>query len=170
MARIFLIGFMGSGKTTLGRELSALMKLEFIDLDEVMERKEGTTISELFQSKGEEYFRTKESFYLKSFGQTDNVVISTGGGTPCFHDNMQWMNDHGITVYLKLTSEILFQRLKPEINHRPLLAGKSEAEARSFIASKLQERQQFYEQARLVINTETSSPLMLVQALQGLLN
>ena len=152
MPRIFLIGFMGSGKTTLGRELASLMKIEFIDLDEVMEREEGTTISELFQSKGEEYFRDKESFYLKSLDQTDNAVISTGGGTPCFHDNMQWMNDHGITVYLNFPADILFQRLKPEANHRPLLKGKPDEELLLFIKSKLEERNPFYSRSQVIMN------------------
>lgn len=169
MARIFLIGFMGSGKTTLGRELSDLLKMEFIDLDEVIERKEGTTISELFQSKGEEYFRDKESFYLKSLDQANNTVISTGGGTPCFYDNMQWMNDHGITVYLNFSAEILFRRLKPEAEHRPLLKGKADEELAAFIKSKLQERDPFYSRSHIVVNDGEISALSVAEKIYHLL-
>ena len=160
---------MGSGKTTLGRELSNLAKMKFIDLDEVIERKEGATISELFQSKGEEYFRNKESSYLKSLVQTDNAVISTGGGTPCFHDNMQWMNDHGITVYLNFPAEILFQRLKPEADHRPLLKGKLDEELLLFIKSKLQERNPFYSRSHIIVNADEISATSVAEKISSLL-
>src|SRR5438309_12108249 len=111
---------MGSGKTFLGKQLAELISYEFIDLDESMEKDEGASIAAIFSSKGEAYFREKESLLLKSLLQNKNAVIATGGGTPCFYDNMKWMNEYGVAVYLKLSSEILFQRLKPEINHRPL--------------------------------------------------
>ncbi len=167
---IFLIGFMGSGKTFLGKQLAHLLNYKFIDLDEEIEMNEGTTISEIFQSKGEEYFRSRESSILQSLTKSQNAVIATGGGTPCFHDNMKWMNEHGITLYLKTSPEILFERLKSEMNHRPLLAGKSEAEVKTFIISTLKERAKFYEQSSVVINTETSSVQELLEELQSLLN
>src|SRR5437773_11285939 len=97
---IFLMGFMGSGKTFFGKQLAQLLNYEFIDLDELIGKNEGATIAEIFFSKGEAYFRSKESSLLKSLSQNENAVIATGGGTPCFHDNMKWMNEHGITVYL----------------------------------------------------------------------
>jgi len=149
---IFLIGFMGSGKTFLGKQLAELMKYDFIDLDEVIEKNEGASISEIFSAKGEEYFREKESASLKSLTETRNTIIATGGGTPCFHDNMSWMNEHGITVYLNHSPEILFQRLKPEADYRPLLSGKSDEELLLFIQAKLQERNPFYSQSHLVVN------------------
>ncbi|HYV92247.1 MAG TPA: shikimate kinase [Chitinophagales bacterium] len=152
MSNIFLLGFMGSGKTFLGKQLAEMMNYEFIDLDEVIEKSEGSSISGIFSSKGEEYFREKESISLKSFSETRNAIIATGGGTPCFHDNMNWMNEHGITVYLNHSPEILFQRLKPEADHRPLLSGKSDEELLHFIQTKLQERNPFYSQSHLIVN------------------
>jgi shikimate kinase len=166
---IFLIGFMGSGKTFLGKQLAQLLNYDFIDLDEEIEKDEYASIAEIFSSKGEAYFRSKESSFLKSLLQNQNAVIATGGGTPCFHDNMKWMNEHGISVYLKVSPEILFKRLKPQINHRPLLAGKSDQEVSSFIVSKLHEREQYYMQAALVINGETASPHSILQELTELL-
>jgi shikimate kinase len=154
---IFLIGFMGSGKTFLGRQLAQLLNYEFIDLDERIEEHEKKSIAEIFSEDGEAYFRAKESLQLQMFAGKTNAVIATGGGTPCFHDNMKWMNDHGFTVYLQLSPEILFQRLQPEITHRPLLAGKSDEEVKIFISTKLAERSVFYEQAKAVINTDSCS-------------
>src|SRR5215217_1973749 len=112
MNSVFLIGFMGSGKTFVGKKLAQLLKTTFIDLDEVIEKSEEKTISQIFSQNGEEFFRERESHYLKSLSERSNVVIATGGGTPCFHDNMKWMNENGITIYLKAKSEILFDRLK----------------------------------------------------------
>jgi len=157
LSRIFLIGFMGSGKTTLGRELAGVMQMDFKDLDEEIEKNEGTTISELFQSKGEEYFRSKESFYMRSLEQTNNVIIATGGGTPCFYDNMQWMNDHGLTVYLNLPPEILFQRLRPQVDHRPLLKGKTDEELLQFIRERLKERSSYYGQSEIIVEGNSLS-------------
>ncbi|MFI5135670.1 MAG: shikimate kinase [Chitinophagales bacterium] len=130
---IFLIGFMGSGKTSVGKKLAALLSAEFVDLDEVIELKESKTISQIFQELGEEYFRERESQCLQSLSEKSNAVIATGGGVPYFHDNMKWMNENGVTVYLQTNSEILFGRLKSEIAHRPLLHGNSEEELKQFI-------------------------------------
>jgi len=148
---IFLIGFMGSGKTSVGKKLASLLPAEFVDLDEVIEQEEGKTISEIFQQQGEEYFRDRESQCLKSLFKKSNTVIATGGGAPCFHDNMKWMNENGITVYLKADPEILFKRLKSEIAHRPLLQGNSESELKKFIALKLSERRQFYTASQITV-------------------
>src|SRR5436853_6290275 len=98
MSKVFLIGFMGSGKTFLGKQLAQLLNYEFIDLDEWIEQREKKSIAEIFSEDGEEYFRKKESQQLKLLAEKNNAVIATGGGTPCFHDNMKWMNDHGFTI------------------------------------------------------------------------
>lgn len=153
MSKIFLIGFMGSGKTSVGKQLAELLNFEFIDLDEVIEKSEGKTISQIFQGESEEFFRKKESVYLRSLSAKENTVVAAGGGTPCFHDNMQWMIANGATVYLQTDPEILFERLKSEITHRPLLKGNSEEDLKNFIASKLKERESFYRSAKFIIET-----------------
>ncbi|MEO5674316.1 MAG: shikimate kinase [Chitinophagales bacterium] len=159
MSRIFLIGFMGSGKTFLGKQLAQLLNYEFIDLDEAIEKEGGVSIAEIFSANGEEYFRNEESSVLKSISQKQNVVVATGGGTPCFYDNMKWMNDHGLTVYLKLTPEFLFQRLKPETLHRPLLSGKSEEQLKFYISSKLDERKPYYAMSHITVKAnEIAAP------------
>ena len=152
-SHIVITGFMGSGKTAVGKRLAELLKLEFIDLDEVIEKSEERTISQIFQEQGEEYFRQKESSILQSLSGKKNAVVATGGGTPCFHDNMKWMLANGTTVYLKADPEILFERLKSEITHRPLLKGNSEEDLKNFIVSKLKERESFYSPAKFVIVT-----------------
>ena len=153
ISKIFLIGFMGSGKTSLGKRLAELLNFEFIDLDEVIEKSEGKTISQIFQEQDEEYFREKESFTLQSLSEKKNAVVATGGGSPCFHDNMKWMLANGTTVYLKTDPKVLFERLKSEITHRPLLKGNSEEDLKKFIAHKLKERESFYSSAKFVIET-----------------
>ena len=151
MKRIFLVGFMGSGKSTVGRNLAEKINWDFVDLDEVIEKREGLTISQIFEEKGEEYFRNKEALYLRELSQKEKVVVATGGGAPCFSDNMSWMNEHGLTIYLKADAELLLERLKAETISRPLLKGKSEAELRYFIKAKMQDREPFYSQAKHTI-------------------
>ncbi|MEO6166084.1 MAG: shikimate kinase [Chitinophagales bacterium] len=150
MSKIFLIGFMGSGKTTVGKQLASILHYDFIDLDEYIESKEQSTISNLFEVKGESYFREKESYYLKSLDAMERLVLSTGGGTPCFFDNMDWMNANGTTVYLKAVPKLLADRLKKEREHRPLLKGKSDTEVIDFIHDKLMEREIFYLSAKVI--------------------
>jgi len=145
------------------------MNYVFIDLDEVIEKNEGASIAEIFSLRGEEYFRDKESMSLKLFSETKNAIIATGGGTPCFRDNMKWMNEHGLTVYLNLSPEILFQRLKPEVDHRPLLSGKSDEELLLFIQTKLQERNPFYSQSHLIVNANEISAVVLQEKITLLL-
>ncbi|MBP9884292.1 MAG: AAA family ATPase, partial [Chitinophagales bacterium] len=92
MAKIFLIGFMGSGKSTVGRQLATQLQYHFIDLDTLIEQQEKATIAQLFASQGESYFREQEAFHLRSLDKHERVVVATGGGCPCYHDNMDWMN------------------------------------------------------------------------------
>ena len=98
--KIFLTGFMGSGKTYWGRIWSRQLGLDFYDLDELIEKKEGKTISTIFEKEGEDHFRKLEATALKAFAETENGIIACGGGTACFNDNMQWMNEQGVTVFL----------------------------------------------------------------------
>lgn len=166
MPAIFLIGFMGSGKTTVGKQLASLLQYDFIDLDEVIEKNEHSTISGLFDEKGEAYFRDKESYYLKSLESSINRIISTGGGAPCFFDNMQWMNAHGTTVYLRASPKLLADRLRNERDHRPLLKGKSDEEVIRFIEHKLEEREKFYLSAKVIAEAVSLNGRKLLFALK----
>lgn len=145
--RIFLIGFMGSGKTTLGKAFARAMQLQFIDLDWYIEERFHKTVQELFAERGEEGFREIERRMLHEVGEFEDVIIAAGGGTPCFFDNIQYMNRVGKTVFLDVVPEVLFRRLKIAKSKRPLLAGKDDAELMSFILSALEKRKAFYEQA-----------------------
>lgn len=148
MTRIFLTGYMGAGKTTLGKAYAQKTGLEFIDLDWYIESRFHRTISQLFAEQGEEKFRQIERRMLHEVGDFEDVIISTGGGTPCFFDNMEYMNRQGQTVLLDVSVEVLFSRLRVATQKRPILQGKSDEELKGFIASALQQRMPFYAQAR----------------------
>jgi shikimate kinase len=150
MSLIFLVGFMGCGKTTMGRKLSATLGYTFLDLDHALEAKVGSTVAEYFASHGEEAFRKLESEILKTTDYPENAVISTGGGLPCFFDNMDWINAHGQSVYMKLTSKALASRLENAKTPRPVLQGKKGDELAAFIESKLAEREPFYSRASVI--------------------
>ncbi|MGQ1890123.1 shikimate kinase [Thermophagus sp. OGC60D27] len=155
---IYLTGFMGSGKSTFGSLLAKTLNREFIDLDLFIEKQEGESISSLFSKYGENEFRKKEHKALLSTGEMKNVVIATGGGTPCFFDNMSFMNRHGITIYLKVDPEHLLKRLLPARSKRPLIAEKEESELRQFINTRLSERSPYYHQSHIIADTSALSP------------
>lgn len=150
MGCIFLIGFMGSGKTTLGRKLAARLNYPFYDLDHLLEEQAGMSITEYFSSFGETAFRLAESEVLKTTAYPENAVISTGGGLPCFFDNMDWMKAKGTTLYIKLSPKTLASRLEHGKEARPLLRDKHGDELVAFIGEKLAERENFYLQAQIV--------------------
>lgn len=150
---IFLIGFMGSGKSTLGKRLAKRTGRLFIDLDEQIEQAAGLPVPEYFKQHGEEKFREMERDTLQNLPVDGPVVVASGGGTPCFFDNMAWMNDHGITVYLKLPPATLLSRLiKGDLNTRPLLRDQTEEQLLLYIQTKLEEREHWYQQAGNIIN------------------
>ncbi|MFK7948865.1 MAG: shikimate kinase [Saprospiraceae bacterium] len=153
---LFLIGFMGSGKSTVGQQLAKVLGADFLDLDEVIELAEGETIATIFANRGESFFRVIESHQLKSIKEGKHPkVVAVGGGTPCFFDNMDWMNDNGITIFLNPTIDILFDRLKPETEHRPIIAGQTDETLRKFIIKKLNSRLHHYEKAKIVIDVDS---------------
>lgn len=152
--RIFLIGFMGSGKTTIGKALSEKLNMTFVDLDRYIEQKKQTTIPKIFQTEGERAFRNEEKQALSKILQKNNVIISTGGGLPCFNKNMETINHNGLSVYLKTTPENLFERLKSDFAHRPLLKNKTKNEQLQFIKNTLNQRKLYYEKAKLVVSTD----------------
>jgi len=147
---IFLIGFMGSGKTTLGRKLAARMNYEFIDLDHKLEQQVELSIAEYFTLFGEDAFRKLEKDVLRRTPYPENAVISTGGGLPCYFDNMDWMKANGTVVYLKLPPKTLADRLENGKEERPLLQDKHGDALVAFIEQKLAEREGFYSQANIV--------------------
>lgn len=152
--RIFLIGFMGSGKSTLGRRLSHEMGWHFEDLDDLFEKKYQTSIETYFKTLGEEAFRQAEKEVLKAVLAEERIIIATGGGTPCCFDNLEKMNAHGLTIYLKLTVDTLAKRLSGTRQVRPLVKGKSGEELIAYITEKLAEREPFYEKANVVVDAE----------------
>lgn len=153
MTRIILIGYMGSGKTTLGKALSKELGLPFFDLDWYIESRFCRTISQLFNERGEDGFRRIEREMLHEVAEFEDVIIAAGGGTPCFFDNIEYMNTQAKTVYLNATPEVLFRHLQPGRQKRPLLAGKTDEEMKAFITESLAKRAPFYEKARYILNT-----------------
>ena len=163
---IFVVGFMGSGKTTLGKKLSKLANLPFIDLDQQIVDTSGMSISDYFKQHGEEQFRLLEEETLKSTPTHSGAIVSTGGGTPCFHDNMTWMNEHGLTLYLNLAPKVIFDRLlASERSSRPLLASMDDDELLSSIEDKLENRSPFYEKAQIQINPLRETPQSILDIL-----
>lgn len=153
--RIYLIGFMGSGKSHTGRRLAALLQYPFIELDQWIEDAAGMDIPAIFANKGEAWFREQEQQALWRTASYAQAVVSCGGGTPCFFNNMEWMNQHGLTVYLHTPADILLSRLRQETAQRPLLAGQGEQALQVLIEKKLTEREGYYQQASVIYSQKT---------------
>ena len=152
--KLFIVGMPGSGKSKLGEELAELLNIPFYDLDEGVEHETGMSIPEIFENKGEKHFRTIESKLLRKFpGLTGHFVLSTGGGAPCFFDNMGFMNEEGKTVFLDVPVSELAQRLIANgLEDRPLLKDKSPDELESYLNEQLKQRIHFYKNAMLTIS------------------
>ena len=148
MNRIFIIGYMGAGKTTVGKALAKELNIEFYDLAWYIEARMRKTVKQIFDEQGEEGFRRIEKNMLHEVGEFENVIVSCGGGTPCFFDNMEFMNQQGETVYLKATPEVLYGHLKMGKTVRPLLLNKTQEEVQVFIKEQLQKRESFYKKAK----------------------
>lgn len=154
LERIFLVGFMGSGKSTIGRHIAADMNWKFVDLDKAFENRHQCTISEYFSNFGEEKFRLAEHELLTELCTQTRVVVATGGGAPCFHRNMEHMNRCGLTIYLQVSPEELTRRLLSAKEQRPLIAQMTADTLPVFILSKLKEREPYYRKAYLVVDSE----------------
>lgn len=148
MPVFFFIGMMGSGKTYWSDVLADEFDFGSYDLDALIEMAEQKTITEIFAEHGEKYFRQKEKEILQSTAHYKNSIISTGGGTPCFFDNINWMNAHGITIWIDEDIDILVMRLKKEKSKRPLIKDLGDDELKSFLEKKHEERKPFYQQAQ----------------------
>ena len=154
MKRVFLIGYMGAGKTTVGKDLSKFSGFSFIDLDYYIERRYHKTVSQIFAELGEEEFRNIERKMLHEVADFENILVSTGGGTPCFFDNMDFMNQNGTTIYLKVSVDELAARLELCKHTRPVLKNRSGEELKAFVAENLEKRSPFYEQASVIFDAE----------------
>lgn len=148
MTRIILIGYMGAGKTTVGRQLAQALGLQFYDLDWYIEMRYHKRVADIFAERGEEGFRDLERRMLHEAAEFENIVLSCGGGTPCFYDNMAYMNTLAKTVYLKANPEVLAQHLQMGKTERPLIKGKSPEELVDYIRQSLARREPFYTQAK----------------------
>ncbi len=153
--RIFLIGFMGSGKTHWGRLLSQKLGLPFFDLDEQVSEQAGKSIAEIFATEGEERFRLMEKDVLHIITEShESFVMACGGGSPCFYNNIEYMNQSGTTVWINTPATVLFQRLIKEKENRPLIRDLSDEQLRNFIQRKYADRRIYFEQAGLVVEEE----------------
>lgn len=153
--KIFLIGFMSSGKTHWGKQLGIKLGMPFFDLDEQVITSEGKPINRIFEEDGEEYFRQKEKEVLNIITESHEMfVMACGGGTPCYFNNIDYMNRAGITIWISTTIDTLYNRLLVEKAHRPLIRDLSDAQLKSYIVKKFSDRKIFYEQAKLIIEDE----------------
>ena len=155
--KLFLLGMMGTGKSYWAQRLADKTGMDWIDLDQEIEKNTAMTISEIFSSCGETYFREREKETLHQLTAYDDLIIATGGGTPCFYDNMQWMNDHGITIWIDEDIETLAARLKKEKEHRPLIRDLSDEALHDFLAEKLNQRAPYYAAAQYHLHGNTIS-------------
>ncbi len=165
--RIYLLGFMGCGKTSLGRRLARKLDYSFLDIDNLIEEKVGKSIHEIFADNGEAYFRQVEKEQLHGTKDHSRAVIATGGGTPCFFDNMDFMNAHGVTVYLKMSPVSLSYRLMHAKRRRPLIDGYEGEALLQFIKDKLGERESYYLRSHCIIKGESSKPSQIISLVFG---
>jgi shikimate kinase len=152
MIRIILIGYMGAGKTTIGKTLAKRLGVPFYDLDWYIETRMRKKVKQNFDERGEEGFRIIEKNMLHEAAEFENVVLACGGGTPCFFDNMEYMVGQGDVVYLRGTPEVLFRHLKMGKGVRPLLLGKNDEELLEYIRENVRKREEFYTKANHIID------------------
>lgn len=154
MNRIYIVGYMGAGKSTTARRLAHRLGWEVVDTDDMFEAKYKISVCDFFQKYDEPLYRKLESEVLKETETLENVVVATGGGTACYFDNMEWMNAHGLTVFLRISEQAAVDRLLHAKRKRPLAIGKSEEELDAFVKQHYAERLPFYEQALLTVKAE----------------
>ncbi len=157
---------MGCGKTTIGKMLAEKLDIEYFDTDAVIQNKSGISIQEIFKNQGEKLFRNWEQIVLQETLLKYKCVISTGGGLPCYNDNVKWINKYGKSVYLNASSNILANRLKDNTYFRPLLADKNNIELEEFIEEHIKQRKQFYEKATITVLTDNLSPEQICEEIK----
>ena len=166
--RIYLVGYMCSGKSKVGLALSKAMRYKFFDTDLEIEEEAGKSIQKIFTENGEDYFRKLEAKILHTTTSLSKVVIATGGGLPCFHDNMTWMNEKGITVYIEAKEGLLFHRLASSRQERPLIDHLNDVELMERISRDLILRNPIYQLAKIKVNAANINLNVLKQKLEKL--
>ncbi len=166
---VILVGFMGSGKSTIGKVLAERLEVDFIDSDEEISKNEGLSVSEIFDRKGEAYFRQKEREFVLKLSNVKPAVIAVGGGLPCFEDNLELLKKAGTVFYLNVSVMTLVKRLQNEKSQRPLLANLEDKELSNFVFDKLIERTAFYRKANHIIPNETGTVDATVKEISGYL-
>ncbi len=161
--KVFLIGYMGSGKSKTAETLAKLLKFQWVDIDSQIQIKEGRSISQIFETSGQEYFREIEKKTLHEINLSENIVVSTGGGMPCYFDNMEWMNNNGLTVYLEANAGLLFHRLASMREGRPLIEKLNDVELMEQILSHLIHRIPFYKKAKLIVGAANINVKLLAE-------
>lgn len=168
MTRIYIVGFMGSGKTTTAKRLARRLEMEWYDTDRMFEERFHISVNDFFQKYDEPLYRRLETEMLHSTEQFENAIISTGGGTACFNDNMDWMNQHGLTLFLRVSPQTAYDRLLHAKVKRPLAVNKTPTELQAFVNECFAERLPFYEQAQITIKGEDLDLETLVKTIQEL--
>ncbi len=166
--KIYLVGYMGSGKSKAGKLLASAMRYKFLDTDTMIEEEKGKTVQQIFKDRGEDYFRKLEKKILRKTESLNRVVVATGGGLPCFDDNIEWMNEHGITVYLEANEGLLFHRLATSKVGRPLIENLSDVELMEQISRHLIERSPVYSLAQIKVNALSLNVKTLMQKIEKL--
>lgn len=154
MKRIYLVGYMGAGKTTAAKRIAKRLGWEMVDTDALFEEKYKISVDDFFQKYDEQLYRKLESEILKNTELLENTVISTGGGTACFFDNMDWMNQHGLTVFMRISPESAVDRVLHSRHKRPLTRGKTEEELMEYVSWHYAQRLPFYERAKITVKSE----------------
>lgn len=151
---LFLVGYAGSGKSSLGKRLARRLRLRFVDTDKWIELSEGATVADIFHYGGEEYFRRAERNAVESlYSEGENMIVATGGGLPTWGDNMEWLNGHGFTIYLRRSAEQILSRMSAYgRDKRPMFRGKSDEELLAFMQAQMAEREVYYSQAHLTVD------------------
>ena len=168
MSYIFLVGFMGAGKTTLAKKLASKLSYSWLDTDQEIEKKEGIKVSEIFKVRGEAYFRTLEKQLVDDLKPNQNIIIASGGGLPCFNDNMSKLNKLGITIYLERTPKELFQRVKQATNSRPLIADKSDEELLEYIENTMEKRREIYLKSTIIADRFSQTSEKIIELIDSL--
>ena len=167
MKKIYLIGMPGSGKTTIGKKIARELKLDFLDLDSFIEKKENCSIQDIFKYQGENYFRQVESTYLKEVAEINTQqVVSLGGGTPCFNNNMDVVLASGLSVYIKANEKILLNRLENAKSQRPLFWGLTKVEIEKKLSQLIESRSPFYDRANIIIHAANMNEKDIVRAIK----
>jgi shikimate kinase len=165
MIRIILLGFMGTGKSTLGLKLSKKMNIPFFDSDQEIEKLENISVKEIFNKKGEDYFRQKEKEFIEKMKLENDFILSVGGGLPCYNNLMYELNQLGKTIYIKASPKFLYSRLKTDKKNRPLLLNLDDNQLLEYIELKLDEREELYMKANLTIETKDLTANKLIHLL-----